>query len=101
MTGVGLGPESSGALGVSGVLGDREGLRVAGVSSVELRSSFVTAGVATAGVATAGVLAEAQQFRNTSRSDGRLHGPMAEHSIPRPEPRPVSCRATDTAKREE
>lgn len=96
MTGVGLGPESSGALGVSGVLGDREGLRVAGVSSVELRSSFVTAGVATAGV-----LAEAQQFRNTSRSDGRLHGPMAEHSIPRPEPRPVSCRATDTAKREE
>lgn len=109
MTGVGLGPESSGALGVPGVLGDPEVLRVAGVvvelrssfvmsgvvASVELRSSFVMAGVvsvklrsscvmtgvATAGVATAWVLAETQQLRSTNRSGGKPRDPMAEHCI--------------------
>lgn len=108
MTGVGLGPESSGALGVPGVLGDPEVLRVAGVvelrssfvmygvvTSVELRSSFVMSGVvsvklrsscvmtgvATAGVATAWVLAETQQLRSTNRSGGKPRDPMAEHSI--------------------
>ena len=49
VTGVGLGPERSGALGVPGVLGDREGCRVVGVALVGLRSSFVAAGVAAAG----------------------------------------------------
>lgn len=82
------------------VQGDREGLRVAGVASVELKSSFVTAGVTTAGVATTWVLAEAQQFRSTSKSSGRPRGPKAEHRIPRTEPRPVSCQATSTAERE-
>lgn len=108
MTGVGLGPESSGALGVPGVLGDPEVLRVAGVvelrssfvmsgvvASVELRSFFVMAGVvsvklrsscvmtgvATAGVATAWVLAETQQLRSTNRSGGKPRDPMAEHCI--------------------
>lgn len=77
MTGVGLGPESSGGLGVPGVLGDREGRRVAGVASMKLRSSFVTTGVAAAGVATTWVLEEVQQFRSTSRSGGRHRDPMA------------------------
>lgn len=58
VTGVGLGPERSGALGVPGVLGDREGCRVVGVALVELRSSFVTAGVAAAGMAMTWVLEE-------------------------------------------
>lgn len=92
MTGVGLGPESSEALGVPGILGDPEVLRVAGVvelrssfvmsgvASVELRSSCAMAGVATAGVATAWVLAEAQQLRSTNRSGGKPRGPMAEHN---------------------
>lgn len=58
VTGVGLGPERSGALGVPGILGDREGCRVVGLALVELRSSFVTAGVAAAGVAMTWVLEE-------------------------------------------
>lgn len=77
MTGVGLGPERSGALGVPGVLGDWEGRKVAEVALVELRSSFVTAGVAAAGVATTWVLEEVQQFRSTSRSGGRPRDSMA------------------------
>lgn len=76
MTGVGLGPECSGPLGVPGVLGHWEGRRVAGVALVELRSSFVTAGVAAAGVAATWVLEEVQQFRSTSRSAGKPRDPM-------------------------
>lgn len=72
MTGVGLGPECSGALGVPGVLGDWEGGRVAEVALLELSSSFVTAGVATTWV-----FEEVQQFRSTSRSGGRPRDPMA------------------------
>lgn len=77
VTRVGPGPERSGALGVPGVLGDWEGRRVVGVALVELRSSFVTAGVAAAGVAMTWVLEDMQPFRSTSRSDGRTRDPMA------------------------
>jgi hypothetical protein len=77
VTGVGLGPdECSGALGVSRVLGDREGLGVAGAASVELRSSVVTAGVTSPWA-----LTEAQQPRSTSRKGGKPRGPMARQSL--------------------
>lgn len=93
VTGVGLGLDGPGALGVPGGLGDRAGRRVVGAGSAELRPSVVAARVVPARA-----LTETQKPRSTSKMGGRPRGPIARPNPARPATVTPCCRATAAAR---